>query len=74
MKRQKGFFEKAEELRMFFICVCLVLAFFMWIGSCMGCKHEKPKETKIEKTIKVFDKKWEKWLNEQNDTAKNKKQ
>lgn len=71
MEREKGFFEKLEETRIFFICICLVLGFFMWIGGCMGCHQEKPKETKIEKTIKVLDKKWDKWLKKQNgDTTK----
>ncbi len=71
MRREKGFFERAEELRMFFVALFLIFSFFMWIGGCLGCQHEKPKETKIEKTIKVFDKKWEKWLEKQNnDTIK----
>lgn len=71
MERKKGFFESTNDFYLILIAIGCILVFFSWIGGCMGCHQQKPVETKIEKTIKVLDKKWDKWLDEQNsDTIK----
>jgi len=43
-----------------------ILALFMWIGGCTPEKEVR-EDTKVEKTIYILDKQWEKWIDKHED-------
>lgn len=60
MERNKNSFESLNDGCMEIVFICLILAFFGWM---FNCKHKKSKsEDRIEKSIKVIEKKWDKWI------------
>ena len=58
-----GLYEDGKEFASFWMfgggAVAIgIIALFMWMGGCLP--EREP--TKVEKTIKIIDKKWDNWI------------
>ena len=49
------------------LAILLVSVFLLLI---IPQNHEKPKDTRIKKTVRILDKKWDKWLERNKELSK----